>query len=182
MLEQVAPILRAGQMNASEGGRTHILVLSVNDQHGALDRVVGVLRRRRSKTLTFATGRSELPHVVRITVVMDDSEVAVEQLVEQLRKIFDVRHIVNLLHEQVVARELALIKINSDASQSREIIDLGHLFGAYTVDITPQTVTLEVTGSAEKIEKLVDMLQIYGIREIARTGCVAMTRGIEERQ
>jgi len=141
-----------------------------------LDRIVGVLRRRRSNMQTFAIGRSELPNVVRITVVMHDSEVGVEQLVEQLRKIVDVRHVVNLSSEQAVARELALIKVNSTAARQNEIIELGHLFGAYALDVNQETVTLEVTGSADKIEKLVTLLQTYGIREVARSGCVAMTR------
>ncbi|TMD69190.1 MAG: acetolactate synthase small subunit, partial [Chloroflexi bacterium] len=140
----------------------------------------GVLRRRRSNMQTFAIGRSELPNVVRITVVVNDSEVGVEQLVEQLRKIFDVRHVVNFSSEQAVARELALIKVNSTAARQNEIIELGHLFGAYALDVNQETVTLEVTGSADKIEKLVTLLQTYGIREVARTGCVAMTRGTTE--
>jgi acetolactate synthase-1/3 small subunit len=128
----------------------------------------------------FAIGRNELPDMVRITIVMNDSEVGVEQLVEQLRKIVDVQHVSNLSSEQTVARELALIKVNSsDTQHASEIIELGHLFGAHVVDVTQQTVTLEVTGSEEKVEKLVGLLRSYGIREVARTGCVAMTRGAE---
>ena len=127
---------------------------------------------------TFAIGRNEFPDMMRITIVINDSEVGVEQLVEQLRKIVDVQHVVNLSSEQTVARELALIKVNSNESQySSEIIELGHLFGAHVLDVTQQTVTLEVTGSEEKVEKLVNSLQSYGIREVARTGRVAMTRG-----
>jgi acetolactate synthase I/III small subunit len=181
MTKHAAPPWRAGQVNAPQDGeRSHILVLFADDQHGALDRIVGLLRRRRSNMQTFAIGRSEIPNVVRITVVMNDSEVGVEQLVEQLRKIVDVRHIVNLSYAQAVARELALIKVNSTASQQSEIIELGALYGAHAVDVDQETVTLEVTGTADKVEKLVDQLQSYGIREVARTGCVAMTRGAGE--
>ena len=172
---------RAGQENVPQDGvRSHILLLFADDRHGALDRIVGHLRRRRANTQTFAIGQSEIPHVVRITVVMQDSEVGVEQLVEQLRKIVDVRHIVNLTSEQAVSRELALIKVNSTAIQQHEIIETGHLYGAHAVDVDPETVTLEVTGSAEKVETLVHHLQRYGIREVARTGCVAMTRGAKD--
>ncbi len=178
MTSHAAPPTRAGQENApKDGDRTHILVLFANDSHGVLDRIVGLLRRRRSNMQTFAIGRSELPNVVRITVVMNDSEVGVDQLVEQLHKIVDVRQVVNLSSEQAVARELALIKVNSTMALQNEIIELGHLFGAHTLDVDRETVTLEVTGSAGKIEKLVTLLQPYGIREVARTGCVAMTRG-----
>ena len=118
-----------------------------------------------------------MPANSRVTVNVNDSEVEFAHLVEQLRKIVDVRHIVNLLSEQAVARELALVKVDSKAATSSEIIELGHLFGAHAVDVTNETITLEVTGSEEKIETLVSQLQKYGIREVARTGCVAMTRG-----
>jgi len=180
MTEQAAS-QRAGQVNApQDGGRTHTLVLFANDQHGALDRIVGVLRRRRANVQNFTVGRSELPGVVRVTVVIDDSEVGVEQLVEQLRKVVIVRHIVNLSAEQAVTRELALIKVNSSAAQSGEIMEVGHLFGAHAIDITSETITLEVTGSEEKIEQFIAKLQPFGIREIVRTGRVAMTRGMGE--
>ena len=175
------PNERPGQSNAPEGTDcSHLLVILMNDRHGALDRIVGTLRRRRARMQTLTVGPSELPNVVRITVVVDDSEVGVEQLVEQLRKIVEVRHIINLSSEQTVARELALIKVNSTASNSSEIIELGHLFGAHVVDATAETVTLEVTGSKEKLEKLVSELQGFGIREIARTGSVAMARGTND--
>src|SRR5438067_3982253 len=131
MTNQAASPERAGQVNApQDGGRSHILVVFADDRHGALDRIVGLLRRRRANMQAFAIGRSEIPNVVRITVVMDDSEVGVEQLVEQLRKIVDVRRIVNLPSEQAVSRELALIKVKATGAQQSEIIELSHLFGA----------------------------------------------------
>jgi acetolactate synthase I/III small subunit len=178
MTEQAAPAQRAGQSSLhQDDAQSHILVVFVDDHPGSLDRVVGVLRRRRANMQTLTIGRSELPTVVRITVVVDDSEVGVEQLVEQLRKVANVRQVVNLSAAQAVARELALIKVSSTSSSYSEIIELGHQFGAHLVDVTPETVTLEVTGSEEKVTKIVDLLQPYGIREIARTGYVAMTRG-----
>jgi len=181
MTDQVAHVERSGQSDAPPGSaQSHTIVVLAIDRHGALDRIVNVLRRRRAKLQAFAIGRNELPDMVRITIVMNDSEVGVEQLVEQLRKIVDVQHVVNLSPEQTVARELALIKVNSNKSRySAEIIELAHQFGAHVVDVTQQTLTLEVTGSEEKVEKLVDSLQSFGIREIARTGRVAMTRGVE---
>ena len=178
MTNQAAPPERAGQVSAPQDGvRSHILVLFVNDHHGAFDRIVGLLRRRRAKMQAFTIGRSEIPNVVRITVVMDDSEVGVEQLVEQLRKVVDVRHIVSLSSEQAISRELALVKVNSTVAQQSEIIELSHLFGAHPVDVDQETVTLEVTGNSDKIEKLIEQLQPYGVREVARTGSVAMRRG-----
>ena len=174
---QEAPA-RSGQSNVRQGEeRSYTLVVLVNDRPGAVDRVVGLLRRRRASMQTLVIGPGELPGIVRITVNLNDSEVEFDHLLEQLRKVIDVRHIVNLLSEQAVARELALVKVNSTAENHAEIIELGHLFGAHAVDVTSGTITLEVTGSEEKVEKLVGELQKYGIREVARTGPVAITRG-----
>lgn len=172
---------RSGQSNAPQGEeRSYTLVVHVNDRPGAVDRVIGLLRRRRAGMQTLVIGRSEEPGMVRITINVNDSEVMVDHLLEQLRKIIDVRHIVNLSTAQAVARELALIKVDSTAANSSEIIELGHLFGAHAVDVTGETITLEVTGSEEKVEKLVSQLQNYGVREVARTGYVAMTRGLDQ--
>src|SRR6266704_1962541 len=131
------PNERSGQSDAPEGtARPHTIVVLAHDRHGALDRIVGVLRRRRAKMEAFAIGRNEFPGMARITIVMNDSEVAVEQLVEQLRKIVDVQHVENLTSEQTVARELALIKVNSNESKySNEILELAHQFGAHVVDV-----------------------------------------------
>ena len=177
------PTTRAGQSNAPEGAaRTHTLVITITERPGAVDRVVGLLRRRRANTQTLTIGRSEQPDVARITAVTDDSEVGVEQLVAQLRKVADVRQVMNFLSEQIVERELALIKVQSNAQNSRSIIELGQQFGAYIADVALETVTLEVTGSSEKVEKLVHLLQPFGIREMARTGSVAMPRGTQTSQ
>jgi len=174
---QEAPA-RSGQSCVLQGKeRSYTLVVLVNDRPGAVDRVVGLLRRRRASMQTLVIGPAELPGVVRITVNLNDSEVEFDHLLEQLRKVVDVRHVVNLLSEKAVARELALVKVNSKAENYAEIIELGHLFGAHTVDVTSGTITLEVTGSEEKVEKLVSELQKYGIREVARTGPVVITRG-----
>lgn len=174
------PTERAGQSSVPEGAaRTHTLVISIAERPGAVDRVVGLLRRRRANMQTLTIGRGEQPDIARITAVTNDSEVGVEQLVEQLRKIVDVRQVISLSSEQMVERELALIKVKSDAQHAHTIIELGHQFGAHIADVAPETVTLEVTGSAEKLEKLVHLLQPFGIREMARTGSVAMPRGTE---
>lgn len=174
------PTERAGQSDAPEGAaRTHTLVISINERPGAVDRVVGLLRRRRANMQTLTIGRSEQADVARITAVTNDSEVAVGQLVEQLRKVVDVRQVRNLSSEQMVERELALIKVKSDPLRSNDLIELGHQFGAHIADVAPEAVTLEVTGSTEKVEKLVHLLQPFGIYEMARTGSIAMPRGTE---
>jgi acetolactate synthase I/III small subunit len=172
---------RSGQSNAPEGTvQAHTLVMLVDDRHGALDRVVNVLRRRRATPRKIAISQSETPGVARVSVVIDDSEVEIEHLVEQMRKIIDVRQVISIPVEQAVTRELALVKVNNAAAHNGAIIELGHLFGAHVVDMTSETVTLEVTGSDEKVEKFVSELQQFGVREVARSGSVAMMRGISE--
>ncbi len=177
----ITPIERSGQSNVPQGAEhAHTLVILVEDRPGSVDRVVGLLRRRRANLQTLVLGRSDQPDVARITVVVNDSEVAQEHLVEQLRKIVDVQQVNNLTFQQTVTRELALIKVKSTPDNVHEIIEQAHLFGAHAVDMAPEAVTLEATGSEEKIEKLVSLLQTYGIREIARSGRVVMARGVGE--
>lgn len=170
---------RSGQSSVPQGEEhMYTLVVHVNDRPGSVDRVIGLLRRRRAGMQTLVIGRSEEAGIVRITVNVNDSEIMVDHLVEQVRKIIDVRSVVNVSMAHTIARELALIKVNSTSANSSEIIEVGHLYGAHAVDVTDKTITLEVTGSEEKVEQLVSQLQRYGIREVARTGYVAMTRGV----
>jgi acetolactate synthase I/III small subunit len=178
MPDTVTPIERSGQSNSAQGTQQeHTLIALVEDRPGAIDRVVGLMRRRRANMQTLVLGRSEQPNVVRVTVSVNDSEVAIDQLVEQLRKLVDVHHVYNITARLAVTRELALIKVNSAPEKFNNIIELAHHFGAHVVDVAPTVVTLEVTGSEEKIEKFVNALQEYGIHEIARSGRVAMARG-----
>lgn len=170
-------VARTGQSDAPPGeAQMHTLVIFARNGHGTLDRVVGALRRRRAQPQTITVSQGDEPDTARITVVLEDSEVEIAHLVEQLRKIVDVRQVINLSSVSSISRELALIKVSSGGAKRGEIIELGHQFGAHLVDLTDETVTLEVAGNAEKIEKFVAMLQRFGIREIARTGSVAMAR------
>jgi acetolactate synthase-1/3 small subunit len=167
---------RAGTSDAPRGTEsTHTLIVLVEDRTGAIDRVVGVLRRRRARAHSLTLTQSTTPDIVRITTQIKDAEVAVDQLVAQLRKIVDVRQVLNLTNEQAVVRELALITVQAQAAGARAIIETGQQFGAFIVDITADAVVLEATGSTEKLEQLISALQPFGIREIARSGSVAVT-------
>jgi acetolactate synthase I/III small subunit len=157
--------------------REHILIVLVEERPGSVDRVVGLMRRRRANMHTLTLGRNGQPDVVRVTVVVNDSEVAVEHLVEQLRKIVDVHQVEYLTTQEAITRELALLRVDSSAHNYNEIIETAHLFGAHIVDISSETVTLEVVGGAEKVEKFIRALEPFGIREIARSGSIAMARG-----
>ncbi len=169
---------RAGHTSIVRGTeQVHTLVVLVQDRPGSVDRVIGLLRRRRANMQTLVLGRSTQANVVRITMGVDDSEVGVEHLVEQLRKVIDVKQVTNLVAQEAIIRELALIGVNATGPQVQEVLTLGQQFGAQRVDTTEETVTLQIVDSVEKIEQLLEQLQAYGIREIARSGSVAISRG-----
>lgn len=170
------PARRSGQSEvALEEARTHTIVISVEDLPGSVDRVVGVLRRRRANMQTLSIGQGEQPDTKRITAIVVDSEVEAEHLLEQLRKIIDVRRADIVQPQQAIVRELALIKVNGPAN-AQELLEQGQAFGATVIDRSSDFVTFEVTGSAEKIEQFVARVQSYGICEIARSGSVVVTR------
>ncbi|MBA2391573.1 MAG: acetolactate synthase small subunit [Ktedonobacteraceae bacterium] len=165
---------RAGTTNAAEGTeRIYTLVALVEDRPGAIDRVVGALRRRRAKMQSLTISQCETPNRVRIIALVKDSEVVVEQVIEQLRKIVDVRQVMNVTDQQAVVRELALITVDAKSASLRTLIEVGHQFGASIADVTDDSVILESTGNVEQLERLIDALRVFGIREIARSGCVA---------
>jgi len=171
-------IERSGQMGIPQGTeQAHTLVVLINDRTGAVDRVIGLLRRRRANTQTIILARSTQPEMVRLTVVVDDAQVSIDQLAEQLRKIIDVVQVTNLAAHDAVTRELALVKINATGPQIQEILEHGQRFSAHIVDVSPETVTLEITGSTHAIEQLLEQVTPYGVREIARSGSIALARG-----
>jgi acetolactate synthase I/III small subunit len=178
---RIQPPGRTGQSSVPvEAARTYTLVILIDEKPGAVDRVVGLLRRRRANMQSLTISHSEQPDVTRITAVATDSDVAIGQLVEQLRKVIDVREVNNLSSGQIVERELALIKVSSDPQHIGAIIELGRQHGAYVADVAADSVMLEVTGSTTHVEALVALLQPFGIRNVARTGSVALPRGTTE--
>jgi acetolactate synthase I/III small subunit len=184
MKDQTVTFDRTGHSDIPEAQtRAHTLIVLVHDRPGAIDRVVGMMRRRRANMQGLVLGRSESQDFVRITLVVNDSEVAVDHLIEQLRKLVDVSQVTNLITQQTLMRELALIKVDNATNATEgpgEIIELGDLFGAHAIDFDQETVTLEVTGSQEKIDNFVSRLQKYGIREVARSGSIVLARDVVE--
>jgi len=172
-----ATVSRAGYSDLSRGTEAvHVLIVLVEDRPGAVDRVVGVLRRKRANTQSLSMGRGDAPDIVRITALVNDSDVSVDNLVEQVRKVVDVRQATNLTAQQAVIRELALVKVGTTADNVHEAIAIAGQFGAVAVALSPDTITFEVSGNEEKISKCIDALQTYDIREIARSGHVATAR------
>ena len=156
----------------------HTLVALVQDKPGVLNRVASLFRRRGFNIESIAVGRTELPELSRMTIVVDGATTMVEQVAKQLYKVIDVVKVSDITEENIVARELALIKVRATPSTRSEIIQIVDIFRANIVDVSPDSVTVEVTGDEEKIDSLFQLLRGFGIKELARTGRIAMSRGV----
>jgi acetolactate synthase-1/3 small subunit len=155
----------------------HTLVAIVLDKPGVLNRMVSLLRRRNFNIESIAVGHSELPHLSRVTIIVNGSNATVEQVRKQLDKLIDITKVYDITGEQVTTRELALIKVKANSATRSEIIEIADIFRANIVDVASESLTIEVTGDEDKIESMLKLLKGFGIREIARTGRVAMVRG-----
>ena len=155
----------------------HILVAIVEDRPGVLNRMVSLFRRRGFNIESIAVGHSESPHLSRVTIVVNGSTAMVEQVRKQLDKLIDVVRVSDITAKDITVRELALIKVKAGSSTRSEIIEIADIFRANIVDVASDTLTIEITGDGNKIESLLKLLKGFGIREIARTGRIAMVRG-----
>jgi acetolactate synthase-1/3 small subunit len=155
----------------------HTLIAMVEDKPGVLNRVSSLLRRRNFNIDGIAVGHTEQPNVSRMTIIVQGDDSHVEQARKQLDKIIEVVKIVDITNNDSVARELALVKVKATASTRSEIIQIVDIFRANIVDVSSDSVMVEVTGDEEKIDSLLELLRGFGIREISRTGRIALTRG-----
>jgi len=155
----------------------HTLVALVEDRPGVLNRIASLFRRRGFNIDSIAVGHSELPHLSRVTIVVDGATTMVEQVRKQLDKVIDVVKVSDITGDNIVTRELALVKVRTTSSTRSEIIEVVDIFRANIVDVAADSVTIEVTGDEDKIDSLFNLLRGFGIKEIARTGRIAMTRG-----
>jgi len=155
----------------------HTLVALAEDKPGVLNRVASLIRRRNFNIESIAVGHSEQSGFSRMTIVVDGSTTAVEQVRKQLSKLIEIVKVVDITNEPLVGRELALIKVHATSATRSEIIQIVDIFRANIVDVASASVTIEVTGDEDKVDSLVSLLRGFGIRETARTGRIAMTRG-----
>jgi acetolactate synthase-1/3 small subunit len=155
----------------------HTLVALVEDKPGVLNRVSSLLRRRSFNIDSIAVGHTEQANLSRMTIIVEGDDARVEQARKQLDKIIEVVKIVDITSNESVARELALVKVKASASSRSEIIQIVDIFRANIVDVSSDSVMVEVTGDENKINSLLELLRGFGIREIARTGRIALTRG-----
>ena len=155
----------------------HTLVALVENKPGVLTRVASLFRRRGFNIESIAVGRSEQPGLSRMTVVVGGDSAEVEQVRKQLDKLINVVRVSDITKEAIVARELALIKVNATASTRSEIMQIVDIFRANIVDVAADSVMVEATGDEAKIDSLFELLRRFGIKEMARTGRIALTRG-----
>lgn len=155
----------------------HTLSVLVENHAGVLSRVAGLFSRRGFNIDSLAVGITENPDISRITIVVDGDDYTVEQVSKQLNKLIDIIKIKKLEEKESVSRELALIKVSANAATRSEIISIVEIFRAKIVDVSKSTLTIEVAGTIEKVAALEDMLKQFGIKEIVRTGTIALERG-----
>ncbi len=158
-------------------GRHHTIAALVEDKPGVLTRVASLFRRRGFNIASLAVGKSEQPGLSRMTFVVDGDQYTVDQATKQLDKLIDIVRVSDITNEDLVARELALIKVKSPPETRGEIIEMVQLFRANIVDVGSQTLVVEITGEEDKINALINLLEPFGIAEMMRTGRVAMVRG-----
>jgi acetolactate synthase-1/3 small subunit len=155
----------------------HTLVALVEDKPGVLNRIASLFRRRAFNIQSLAVGGSEHPGLSRMTIVAGGGSAQVEQVRKQLEKLINVVKVSDITEEDMVARELALIKVKATASTRSEIMQIVDIFRANIIDVAPGSLTVEVTGDEDKLDSLLGLLRDFGVKEISRTGRIALTRG-----
>jgi len=155
----------------------HTLIAKVENKPGVLNRVASLFRRRNFNIESLNVGQTENPDVSRMTIVMDKNDVDVRLVEANLYKLVNVLDVQDVTNQPTVTRDLALIKVMVEPDKRAEIANLANIFRAKIVDVAPDSVIVEITGTEDKIEGLVELLRPIGISEIVRTGQVAMLRG-----
>lgn len=160
----------------------YTLYILVENQAGVLSKISGLFSRRGYNIDSLAVGVTNDPKVSRITVVANGDEYVVEQIEKQLNKLIPVIKVKRLVEGEFVSRELCLIKVHSPAAKRFEVIKIAELMQAKVVDVANTTITLEYCETVEKISTLIELLKPYGIREIVRTGTIAIEKGASDQQ
>jgi len=155
----------------------HTLSVLVENKPGVLTRIAGLFARRGYNIDSLAVGRTEDPAVSRMTIVVEGDERVIEQVTKQLNKLVDVIKLTDMTNEEYVDRELILIKVHADQATRGEIMQIVDIFRARIVDIGRNSLIIECTGDAGKINAIESALRPFGVRELVRTGRIAMARG-----
>ncbi|BBU23606.1 acetolactate synthase small subunit [Mycobacterium xenopi] len=156
---------------------THTLSVLVEDKPGVLARVAALFSRRGFNIESLAVGATEQKNMSRMTIVVSAEDTPLEQVTKQLNKLINVIKIVEQDEDNSVSRELALIKVRADASTRSQVSEAANLFRAKVIDVSPESLTIEATGTPAKLEALLKVLEPFGVREIVQSGLVSLSRG-----
>lgn len=157
----------------------HTISVLVENHAGVLSKISGLFSRRGFNIDSLAVGVTEDPGISRMTIVVDGDDYIVEQVEKQLNKLIDVIKVKTISESQIIARELILIKVSSTAAQRGEIMNIAEIMGANIIDISTTTLTLQFADTAEQVDLFERLLKQYKIREVVRTGTVALEKGFE---
>ena len=155
---------------------THTISVFVENRHGVLSRIAGLFSSRGYNITSLTVAETEDPSVSRMTIVVAGDESVLEQVVKQLNKLIDVIKVVDLMSEAVIDRELILIRLDATKSTRHEIAGLANIFGGRVSSISPSSITIELSGTSESISNFIAMVKPYGVKELVRSGRVAMAQ------
>lgn len=154
----------------------HTIACLVENHSGVLARISGLFSARAFNIDSLAVGTTTDPSISRMTIVTRGDEKVLEQIIKQLNKVVDVIKVADMTSEETINRELILVKVNTTTGTRMEVMQIANTFRAKIVDVSPGWITLEATGTTSKVDALVELLQPFGIREIARTGLISVAR------
>ena len=154
----------------------HTISVLVENKFGALTRIAGLFSGRGYNIDTLNVAPTQDPSASRMTIVTRGDDATLEQIVKQLNKLVDVLKVIDFRDGEYVDRELALIKVEVDSKSRAEVMQITDIFRAKIVDVQPKSLTIEITGSEDKVEKFIDLMRTFGIVDLTRTGKVAMPR------
>ena len=157
----------------------HTIAVLVENKPGVLARVASLFRRRGFNIESLSVGTTEREDISRMTIVVNGDGKTIEQVIKQLNKLIEVIKISDITEGSVV-RELCLVKVNAPPEKRSEIIEIANIFRARIVDVARDSFIIEITGDEDKINAFIDLMRQYGIKELARTGKVAMARGSKD--
>ncbi|AKE39021.1 Acetolactate synthase, small subunit [Corynebacterium camporealensis] len=155
----------------------HTLSVLVEDIEGIISRVAGMFTRRGYNLISLVSARTEVKGINRLTIVIDASDVIIEQVTKQLNKIIPVIKVVELDESTTVARAIMLVKVAADNSNRPQVVDAVNIFRARIVDVAQESVVVEATGTPGKLKALLAVLEPFGIKELVQSGHVALARG-----
>lgn len=164
------------RVNGEEKEQKHTISILVENKFGAFNRIAGLFAAKGYNIDSLTVGPTEEGDISRMTVVTRGDDQIIEQITKQLNKLIDTIKVVDLTFESFVERELVLIKVQSTTESRSEIMQIAEIFRAKVVDISSKTLTLEATGSEQKVDAIIAMLKPFGVKELARTGRVALKR------